>query len=160
MRSTCSLPRLSRLLQPGNRVCLSVSSLWALSPRVLPANRCCTAPQQSVPKEIWSTRGAEIGLQSHMRDKKQPVTARATNTRDNQMTKWKCRDVTNRNQGNMPTSAPNSPTTASPGYHNTPEKQYFYLKSQLMMLMVSFQKDINNSLKEIQEKPGGGGACL
>jgi hypothetical protein len=43
------------------------------------------------------------------------------------------------------------PTTGSPGYHNTPEKQDSDLKSYLMMLIEDFKKGINNSLKEIQE---------
>jgi hypothetical protein len=41
------------------------------------------------------------------------------------------------------------PTTASPGYLNTPEKQYSDLKSCLMFLVEDFNKDISNSLKEI-----------
>jgi hypothetical protein len=50
----------------------------------------------------------------------------------------------------LASSEPNSPTTASPGYPNTPEKQDSDLKSHLMMMIEDF-KDINNSLKEIQE---------
>jgi hypothetical protein len=45
-----------------------------------------------------------------------------------------------------------SPTTASPGYLNTLKKQDLDLKSLLKMLIEDFKKDINNSLKEIQEK--------
>ena len=44
-----------------------------------------------------------------------------------------------------------SPTTVSPGYPNTPEKQDCDLKSYLMMMIKNFKKDINNSIKEIQE---------
>ena len=51
----------------------------------------------------------------------------------------------------MATSEPNSPTTASPGCPNTPEKQGSDLKSHLMMMIEYFKKDMNNSLKEIQE---------
>ena len=51
----------------------------------------------------------------------------------------------------MEPSAPSSPTTASPGYPNTPEKQDLDLKSHLMMLIENFKKNINNSLIEIQE---------
>jgi esterase/lipase len=40
---------------------------------------------------------------------------------------------------------------ASPGYRNTPEKQDSDLKSYLMILVEDFKKEINNSLKEIQE---------
>ena len=43
------------------------------------------------------------------------------------------------------------PTTASPGYPNTPEKQDSDLKSYLMMVVKDLKKGINNSLNEIQE---------
>jgi gas vesicle protein len=43
------------------------------------------------------------------------------------------------------------PSTVNPGYPNTPKKQVSELKSYLMMLKEDFKKDINNSLKEIQE---------
>ena len=49
----------------------------------------------------------------------------------------------------MAASEPNSPTSASPGYANTPEKQDMDLKSLVMMLVQEHMKDI---LKEIQEK--------
>uniref|UniRef100_UPI001AEF901D hypothetical protein n=1 Tax=Borreliella garinii TaxID=29519 RepID=UPI001AEF901D len=49
---------------------------------------------------------------------------------------------------------PSSPTTASPEYPNTLEKQDLDLKSQLMMMIEDIEKDINNSLKEIQENLG------
>jgi hypothetical protein len=44
------------------------------------------------------------------------------------------------------------PTTASPGYPNTPEKQDSDLNSYGMMLVEDFKKEINKSLKEIQEQ--------
>jgi hypothetical protein len=43
------------------------------------------------------------------------------------------------------------PTTASPGYPNTPKKQVSDLKSYLMMLVEDFKKGINNSLKDTKE---------
>jgi hypothetical protein len=43
------------------------------------------------------------------------------------------------------------PTTASPRHPNTTEKQHSDLKSYLMMRVEYFKKEINNSLKEIQE---------
>ena len=49
----------------------------------------------------------------------------------------------------MAASERNSPTLASPGYPNTPEKQYLDLKSLVMMLVQEHVKDI---LKEIQKK--------
>jgi DNA anti-recombination protein RmuC len=48
-------------------------------------------------------------------------------------------------------SEPNSPTIASPGYTITQEKQGSDLKSPLMIVIEDFKKDINNSLKEIQD---------
>jgi gas vesicle protein len=45
------------------------------------------------------------------------------------------------------------PTTASLGYSNTLKKEDVDLKSS-MMLIDDFKKDINNSLKEIQENTG------
>jgi hypothetical protein len=50
-------------------------------------------------------------------------------------------------------SEPSSPIT-SLGYPNTLEKQDSDLKSHLMMLMQDYKKDINNSLKGIQENIG------
>jgi esterase/lipase len=43
------------------------------------------------------------------------------------------------------------PTIASLRYPNTPEKQDNDLKSHLMKMIEAFKKNINNSLKEIQE---------
>jgi hypothetical protein len=63
----------------------------------------------------------------------------------------KHKNISNRNQGYLESSEPNSPTIASPGYPNTLEKQNPDLKSLLMMMTVDIKKDINNSLKEIQE---------
>ena len=60
----------------------------------------------------------------------------------------------------MAPSKPNSPTAASPGYTNTPEKQDLDLKSQLMMLTEGFKKDSNNSFKEIKENTSKWGEAL
>jgi hypothetical protein len=66
----------------------------------------------------------------------------------------KLKNISNRNQGYLASSKPNSPTIASPGYTITPEKQDSDVKSLLMMMIEDFKKDINNSLKEIQENKG------
>ena len=55
---------------------------------------------------------------------------------------------TNRNQDQSPSSEPSTPTSASSGYPNIPEKQDSDLKSYLLMLVEDFKKDFNNSLKE------------
>ena len=62
--------------------------------------------------------------------------------------------INNRNQGYLTSSEPSSPTTVSPGYLNPPEKQDFDLKLHLMIMIEDFKKNINNSLKEIQENTG------
>jgi septal ring factor EnvC (AmiA/AmiB activator) len=63
----------------------------------------------------------------------------------------KHKNRSNRNQGYLASSEPNSPTIASARYTITPEKQDMNLKSLLMMMMEDYKKDTNNSLKEIQE---------
>jgi hypothetical protein len=60
----------------------------------------------------------------------------------------KHKNVSNRNQGYLASSEPNSPTVASPRYPNTQEKQDSDLKSLLMIVIEDIKKDINNSLKE------------
>jgi hypothetical protein len=66
----------------------------------------------------------------------------------------KYKNRSNRNQGYLASSEPNSPNIASPGYTITPEKQDSDLKSLFMMMIEGFTKDINNSLKEIKENTG------
>ena len=89
-----------------------------------------------------------------MKDRLQSNIVRAGNTRDNQMVGGKYKNKSNRNQGYLASSESNSLTIASPGYTITPEKQDMDLKSLLMMMMEDSKKDINNSLKEIQENTG------
>jgi chromosome segregation ATPase len=66
------------------------------------------------------------------------------------MAKGKHKNLTNRNQDHSPSSEPSTPTSASPGYPNTPEKLDPNLKAHLMMMVEDIKKDFNNSLKEIQ----------
>jgi hypothetical protein len=54
----------------------------------------------------------------------------------------------------LASSEPNYPTIASPVYTITPDKQDMDLKSLLMMMMEDYEKEINNSLKEIKENTG------
>ena len=63
----------------------------------------------------------------------------------------KHKNRSNRNQGYLASAEPNSPTIAIPGYTITPEKQDIDLRSLLIMMMEDIKKEINNSLKEIQE---------
>jgi hypothetical protein len=67
----------------------------------------------------------------------------------------KGKNISNRNQGYLVSSEPNSPTIASPGYTMTLEKQDLDLKSLLVMVIEDFKKDINSSLKEIQDGSQG-----
>jgi hypothetical protein len=67
------------------------------------------------------------------------------------MGKGKCKNLSKRNQDHWASSEPSTPTIASPGYPNTPEKQDLDLKSYLRMLVEDFKKGIDNSLKEIQK---------
>jgi hypothetical protein len=48
----------------------------------------------------------------------------------------------------LASSEPNSPTIVSPGYTITQEKEDMDLKSQLMLMMEDFKKEINSSLKK------------
>ena len=66
----------------------------------------------------------------------------------------KHKKVSNRNQGYLTSSEPNSPTITSPGCTIKLEKQDVDLKSLLMMMMQDLKKNISNSPKEIQENTG------
>jgi hypothetical protein len=76
---------------------------------------------------------------------------RAHSIRDNLMVGGKHKNISNRSQCYLTSSEPNSPTTSSPGYTITPEKQDSDLKPLFMMVREDFKKDITNSLKIIQE---------
>jgi hypothetical protein len=63
----------------------------------------------------------------------------------------KHKNRSNRNQGYLASSEPNSPTIASSGYTITPEKQDMNLKSFLMMMMEDFKKEIQeNTGKQLE----------
>jgi hypothetical protein len=79
---------------------------------------------QVLPGKNWSPRSADIGLQTHRRNKFQPEPTRPSNTRDNQVVKDKFKNCTNRNKDCLTTSEPNSTTTASPGFPNTGKARY------------------------------------
>jgi hypothetical protein len=54
----------------------------------------------------------------------------------------KHKNISNRNQGFLASSEPNSPTIVCPRYTITPEKQDSNLKLLLMMMIENFKKDI------------------
>ena len=70
----------------------------------------------------------------------QSETARTAKTKDNQIVRGKGKNISNRNQGYLGSSEHSFPTTASPGYSNTKEKQNSDLKSHLMMMIVDTKK--------------------
>jgi hypothetical protein len=74
-----------------------------------------------------------------------------TNSRDYQMAKGKCKNLTNRNQDHSQSSEPSTPNSHSPGHPDTPEKLDLDLKAYLLMMVEDIKKAFNNSLKEIQE---------
>jgi hypothetical protein len=90
-------------------------------------------------------------LKNHSRNKLQPETAKTSNIRDYQMVTGKYKNLTNKNQDHSASSKPSTPTTASSGYLNTPEKKDSDLKSYLITLVENFKKGINNSFLKIQE---------
>jgi hypothetical protein len=63
----------------------------------------------------------------------------------------KHKNISNRNQCYLAIIETSSPTTASPGYPKTPEKQDSDVKYHLMKMKENFKKDISNSHKEITE---------
>ena len=65
------------------------------------------------------------------------------------MARGKHKKINSRNQGYLASPEPSSSSRASPGYPNILEKQDSDLKS--LMMIEDFKKDINNSLKVIQE---------
>jgi hypothetical protein len=60
----------------------------------------------------------------------------------------------NKSHYTLASSEPNSLTTASLEYTNTPEKYEADIKSYLRKIIESLKEDINNSVKEIQEYTG------
>ena len=63
----------------------------------------------------------------------------------------KRKNRSNRNQGYLASSEPNSPTVESPEYTITPEKQDMDLKSHLMIMMEDFKKEIQeNTGKQLE----------
>jgi hypothetical protein len=96
---------------------------------------------QVLPGESQSPRSTDTGLQTHQRNKPQPETARTSNTRDYQMAKGKCKNLTNRKQDYLAPAEASVPTSASSEFPKTPEKQDEDLKSYLMIEVEDLKKD-------------------
>jgi hypothetical protein len=114
-------------------------------------------PEESTLKTETQERARLPGLltkaQNHRRNKLQPETTITNNSRDYQVVKGKDKNLTNRNQDHSPSSDPALPTQP---VLDTPThlKNKTHLKSHLMMLVEDIKKDVDNSLKEIQENTG------
>lgn len=67
------------------------------------------------------------------------------------MARGKHRILSNRNQDYLASSEHSFPTKESTEYPNTPGKQDLDLKSHFMIMMEDFKRDVNNSLKEMQD---------
>jgi hypothetical protein len=88
---------------------------------------CSGSPLTATPRDSLTHRitGSQEGWA-------QSETAKPVNTRDKQMTRGKCKNISNRKQCYMATSELSFPTAKSPDYTNTPEKQDSHLKFHLM----------------------------
>jgi hypothetical protein len=114
---------------------------------------CLSSPYSNSPRKNWSPRSTDT--HACRRDKPQSEAARPTTTKDNQMARSKGKNIRKRNQGYFAPLELCSSNKTSPGYPNTAEKQDSDLKSHLMMMMMTEDfKNMNNSLKEIQENAG------
>ena len=112
--------------------------------RMLPISICTTelmlchsSPYPKLLPEKWWPRSADA--QSYRRNKVQSGTARPANIRDNQMARVKNKNIRKRNKGYLASSEPSIPTTTSPGYPNTQEKQDSDLKSHFMLMIEDFK---------------------
>ena len=66
----------------------------------------------------------------------------------------KLKNISNGKQDNLATAEPSSPTIARLRYTIISEKKDLGLKPLLMRMIEDFIKNINSSLKEIQENTG------
>ena len=80
--------------------------------------------------------------QDHMKERLQSDIARTSSISDNQLAGRKHKKISNRNQGYLASTGPNTSPVAHSGYTITPEKQDSYLKSLLMMMIEDFNKGI------------------
>lgn len=84
----------------------------------------------------------------------QSRTLRLFNTRNNQVTKDKCKNISNRSQYTLEPSEPSSPIMAIPGYPSISEKKDSDLNYCLIKIIEAFKDDINSSFKEAQKNTG------
>jgi hypothetical protein len=85
----------------GTKDQLGTGSFWSLSP---PQSWPCNTPLHThvPPWENYSPRGYWHTPQAYRRDKPKSETERPANTRDNQMVKGKCKNISNRNLDYLP----------------------------------------------------------
>jgi len=67
------------------------------------------------------------------------------------MKRVKHRNLRNKNQYYVASAEPSFPTKENTGYLNTPEKQDLDLKSQSLIMMEDFERNLKNSLRKMQE---------
>jgi DNA repair exonuclease SbcCD ATPase subunit len=138
-----------RVLTPELRRWISAPDYWTtvLKEESLPPESALTTGTQErvgIPGVLTETIRITGGSSSNQRQLQHY-------NRDFQMVKGKHKNHTNGNQEHWASSEPSTPTTMSPGYPNTSEKQDADLKSYLMMVVEDFKKGNKNSLKEIQD---------
>jgi len=67
------------------------------------------------------------------------------------MTRGKRRNIRNRNQDYLASAESSYPTKENTGYLNSPEKQDLDWKSQLLIMMEEFKRNLKNPLKRMQQ---------
>jgi hypothetical protein len=134
-------------LLPGGRFELQISGHLPCKRRACLQSALTTETQEraSLPGLLKEAYRIMRGTSSNQRQ------LQTTNSREYQMAKGKCKNLTNRNQDHSPSSECSTPMSPSPGHPNTPEKIDPDLKAYLMMMVEGIKKDFNNSLKEIQK---------
>jgi hypothetical protein len=112
-------------------------SFWSPS-----ASRADPVPQLSIPK-FCQNRADLPGVLTHGLTGQTSYSQRQQDQLTPQITGWrgKYKNISNRNQGYLASSKLSSPTTTSPGYTNTLEKQDSDLKSYIMKMIKDSKKN-------------------
>jgi hypothetical protein len=104
--------------------------------------RSAVARVTEAPGDLLQPRDTGVRIQTEI--------LRPANTKGSQRVRSKHKIISNRNQYTLTPIDPSSPTTASHGKLDPPEKDDADLKPHLMKIKEIFKEDINTSLKEIQ----------
>jgi hypothetical protein len=144
VRPPLLLKFLSQEGQAQNHQDTGAKNSWKQDPSGFHLHLCHSSPYPN-PGKNWSPRNTDAW--ACRRDKPQLETERPVNTRDNQLVRGKT--ISNRNQGIIISQHSKSWIP-----HHTRNASLWFKKSHLMMMIEDFLKDINNSLKYIQENTG------